>query len=375
LSGEINLFTASIDGSHITPITNGLDGYNYLQDISPDGTKILVASNTNYGAAANLYIIELSDSDSEPLLIASELPNSVWTSAAHWIDDSRFIYIAKGEAGLGIYISDTNGNTPINIYKNTSGLEQGNPVEILAVNDAYVYWGGETRVKEGNRTFVSSYAWSSSIDGAETIKLEFNEQQIRYSYLGKHDLIFSPDSKTIAWTEKATPESGPPYHNYLHIAPISDINNPYTLEVLSGNLSLTWFPDGSRILIFDQGSLQHSMAELVEFYKQNPDSSLARSFESLYGVYEVTISPDLPVKNYNLPADMMSWQSNSASAIMDLYDISPDNRQILVSIYEEDVTAGYVQRFGFLSLESYTFSEVEDFHFLNTVVGGTHWIP
>ncbi len=41
LAGELNLFTANIDGTNVIPITNGLKGNNYFQDFSGGITKIV----------------------------------------------------------------------------------------------------------------------------------------------------------------------------------------------------------------------------------------------------------------------------------------------------------------------------------------------
>jgi Tol biopolymer transport system component len=375
LKGQINLFVANIDGTEVTPVTNGAEDYNYLQDISPDGTKALVASYSKYDEKADLYLVDLQKLNSEPVKLGEGLPYSNWASAANWIDNERVLYIGKGEAGPGMYTVAADGTNPSNVYTNTSGLQEGNPVDILAVDDSQVYWGGDTRRQEGNITWVSSYAWVSSLDGAETRKLEFDGEQIRYSYLGSHNLAFSPDLTKVAWIEDATPESGPPYHNYLHIASTADIDHPDTFEVLSGGVRLAWFPDGTKILAFDRHSVDQPLEYYTEYYTEHPDSSLAESYESLYGIYEVTAAPGLPVKNYALPRELMTWESGPASATIDLYDISPDHRQILVSIYVEAPETDYEQKFGYLNLETYTFYGLKGFRFSNTAVSGVHWIP
>lgn len=374
LAGELNLFVANLDGSNITPVTNGLDGFNYLQDISSDGTKILVASNPKYNENSSLYVVDLSNLDAQPVLIAKETPpTNGWTVSAKWIDDSHIVYIAKGDEGLGIYTSSIDGTVPANIYKNTSGLEQGNPVEILAINDSRIYWGGETRIKQGNRSYVTSFAWSTNLDSNETVKIEFDDKQITYSNLGgKHSIAFSPDTNTIAWSEAATPESGPPYHNYLHIAPVSDLNNAYTMEIFAGYPELQWFPDGTKILVFDQQIIRKPKEEYADFFKENPQ------FESLYGMYEVGASPDLPVKNYDLPVDTMIAIKQITGGynfqLTDIYDISPDGRQIMFQIYKINDDGSISSKLNILNMETIVFSDTSDSAFSN-IAGGVHWIP
>ena len=44
LTGELNVFVSSTDGSNIIPITQGFPDWNLLRDFSPDGQKMIILS-------------------------------------------------------------------------------------------------------------------------------------------------------------------------------------------------------------------------------------------------------------------------------------------------------------------------------------------
>ena len=93
LEGEPNIFIANMDGSNLIPVTNGLDDHYYLQDVSPDGTKVLISSNPKW-EYGNLYSMDLNSLETEPVLLATGLPDYAWiASRAKWIDNTRLVFI------------------------------------------------------------------------------------------------------------------------------------------------------------------------------------------------------------------------------------------------------------------------------------------
>lgn len=372
LKGETNVFVANIDGTNLTPITNGLEGNNYLRDVSPDGTKVLITSTSDSkNKDAILYLVNLNSLNSEPIKLAEGLPNDYGgNSAVKWINDSQIVYVGKGEAGFGIYKINADGTNLVNIYKYNNDGEGNKPFEILAIDldNARIYWDTLIdRVEGGNRHFTKYYVWWSSLDGSsERTPLEFDGKQMFFENVFGPDLVFSPDGTKIAWVEGATPEDAPLYQNYLHIASISDINNPYTIETLTGLLILKWFPDNSKILVFDLGSVS-------DFFGNPADTT-----NDLYGIYEVSTIPNVPIKNYHLATDNMiaiekinGGYNYSSTAI---YDISPDGRQIIFAIFKINADGHFNSKLNFLNLETITFSEASDSTFSNTI-GDVHWIP
>ena len=61
LKGQLNVFISDLDGTHLTPITNGLQGFNYIESFSSDGNKVLVSSfSDSPHPNGDLYLIDLS---------------------------------------------------------------------------------------------------------------------------------------------------------------------------------------------------------------------------------------------------------------------------------------------------------------------------
>lgn len=375
LKGETNVFVANIDGTNITPITNGLDGNNYIMGVSPDGNKVLITSTSNLqNKESNLYLVNLDSLESEPIKLADGLPNYYGNnSTVKWVNDSQIVYVGQGEVGFGIYKINADGANQTNIYKYNNDGEGNKPFEILTLSGEKIFWDTQATTKlSSNSVNNKYYVWQSGLDGGERTPLELGGKQVIFENVFGPDLVFSPDGTKIAWVEGATPESGPPYKNYLHIASVSDMDNPYTIQTLTGLLILKWFPDGSKILVFDLMSVGTPIEKTAEYYKQHPED-LAGSVNDLYGVYEVPVSSDSAIKNYNFTADTMG--SLNSNAFMDLYDISLDGRQIILSTYEKNDKGGYDAILKLLNLETLTFSDVSGLTFANTAIDGIHWIP
>jgi hypothetical protein len=328
-----------------------------LKDVSPDGTKVLIYSTSNlYNKEAILYLVNLNSLDSPPIKLASALPNYYGkNSGAKWIDDSRIVYIGQGERGYGIYKINADGTNQIYIG------EGYKPYEILAMDSTRIYWDTQVTTRlSSNSVNNKYYVWWSNLDGTGQGHLEYNGKQIYFGNVGGPNFAFSPDASKIAWNEMATPQYTPPYHNYLHIASISDINNPYTLEDAIGE-PIIWQPDSSKILVFNQGSVIFGSKEISGEY---------------YGVFEVPVNPELPVKNLSLATDkmiaMLKIPGGRRYATMVLYDISPDGRQILCKIYEIDAAGEFVGNLYFLNLETSALTEAKGFR---SELDNIHWIP
>lgn len=359
-----NVFVANIDGENLTLITKD-NNFNHLKDISPDGTKVLISSTSDHeGKDATLYLVNLNSPDSK-IKLADGLPNYYGrNSTAKWLDDKKIIYIGNGETGFGIYLINTDGTNPINIYKVTDNNPKNKPFEILAIGDDRIYWDAQV-------TTTQYYISWSSLDGIEQNPLKFNGKQMFFDkYGGPPSLAFSPDSTKIAWVEHTASD-----HNYLHIASISDIDNPYTLdaEPLTSSIILKWWPDGTKILVFDKDSV------LSFVMKGRIDSA-----SDLFGIYEVPVTPNSPIINYHLDVNKMmpfktETDNNSTAYItadIDLYDISPDGRQIICMVYELNSDGEFERKLSFLDLKTHTFSEASGFTFSNkAIIMDVRWIP
>jgi len=306
LNGELNVFISNIDGADLTPITNGLKGFNRIESISTDGQMVLVSSRSNYLAKGDLYLIRLNSLRSAPIKLAGGLGTT--SRQAIFLDNTRIVYIGQGSQGYGFYVSNVDGTVSSRI-----GAPTGRVWWVVSSDKTRIYWGAIEK-KYFRDSFGSLYAygdtetlWWTKIDGSGQGKLESNGQQIIGSY------AFSRDGKRLAWIPAqyepgCTAESfytkwitegtytewaalplpmaashgiSESWHGrtidmdfvdayvrqcfILYIAPLSDLNNPTEVvlmpptNLIKGDFTfgeeydLIWEPSGSRLLLFNNG--------------------------------------------------------------------------------------------------------------------------
>lgn len=199
LEGKENVFIADLDGSNLTPVTNGLRGYNTIEALSPDGSKVLISSFTSWNrkndARGILYVYDLNNLNAEPVKIVQGFSQNSYSPAAGWINDTEIVYIGTGEKGYGIYRTNISGAEPIKIDITVKKIER-----ILAIDGEYIYWSS---VEHRNYPLVRgpiTFIWWTKLDGAEQGKLEVEGRQVEY-YSTRY--AFSPDKKKLAWLSSA----------------------------------------------------------------------------------------------------------------------------------------------------------------------------
>jgi len=362
LEGELNVFTANLDSTGLIPITNGLMGYNYIESVSPDGTKLLIASGSNQyfknDKELNLYLIDLNSLESEPINLANGLPENAWRgAAAKWINDTRLVYIGKGGAGFGIYLVKSDGTNRSNIYKYNNDGVTHKPADILAVSGTQVYWDSAiTTSLGGNRSSTDNLAWWSSMDGSQQGTLDFHGTQIKFS-IYFNPLVFTNDGTELVWVEPATSTF---HHNYLHIASVLDLDKAYQLDILSSFPTLRWLPDNLSVLVYDQQSIRMQEVRGID------------TTSNLFGLYEVSNSSSMTVRNKNnskvldilVPPDSRGY---GIYCLAVLGDLSPDGHHILVYVPNNECES----KLNLLDLETMTFSELLP----NFVPRDVHWLP
>lgn len=316
LKGELNVFTSNWDGTNLTPITNGLNGFNRINSISPDGRMVLVSSRSGLLGKDALYLINLNSTENEPIKLASQLDGQ-----AIFLDDARIVYIGKGSNGYGIYTINIDGTNQTKIGSPTVKTWTG----IESADKTRVYWIGSKKEyfkdSSGSLYMYGDYGglWWTNIDGSGQGKLESNGHQIFPGGFFRGGVAFSPDGTRIAWIpadveqdcsglldavgiwtpyirngtysawfgrtdqfiNKNSPYFGkaidiPFVKDYvrrchiMHVAPLSDMDNDAEIPLIPPfdpakndffyhkNYSLIWWPDGSKILAYDPGHVGES---------------------------------------------------------------------------------------------------------------------
>lgn len=357
LIGESHVFLANLDGTDFTPITVGLESQNYLSDISPDGTRALIVSYSDGKPQyATLFMVNLKSMASEPVRLVDKV---AWeysdTQTAMWLDNSQIIYIGQGESGFGIYKTNVDDNRPIILAGSDVGIT---PYEIRGVTSTYIYW--DTQMAGREATYDYKVYWTSLVDG-ETNPLMFNGQSVKISSGFGNDFALSPDGNYIAWSSRSISD-GTTYK--IYVAPIADFDNPIKSIDPISQTDLFWFPDGEGVLNYD--------GESVGFLKSS-DEVIGRLSEDadkdIFGIYEIPLSPDLPIKSYKLPIEVMYQNFNNRRYKMNVLDISPDGRLLIVTTLEKNGD-DYTSIYNILDLETL---ELTKLNF--TSIFSVHWIP
>ncbi len=331
LRGKVNIFLADVDGTNLIPITNGLKDYNYVESVSQDGTKVLVDSSSKEffedDRNTALYLIDLTHPELQPVKLGGgflhDYHYDVQGKIAKFLSETQVVYIGQGTKGYGIYTVNIDGTNQKSILSNALGVT---PVEILFANNDRIYWASATK------DFVNNTAiaiWQSNIDGSGDSKLISNGSQIK-----AYNAAFSPDGKKIAWVEEFTREN---YNYHLNVASISEIDNPKQLTPNSPFLEIYWFPDSSRILIFDDGSIMFQNQTYLD-----PSSKVSE-------FYEVSLSTTLQVTNLNFSDTLIKTDESGSTYWAKFFDFSPDGQHILVAL--PPTSDGNINSLDFVTLE------------------------
>jgi Tol biopolymer transport system component len=337
IKGELNIFTANWDGTDITPITNGLDGYNHFESVSPDGKKILVSSFPSlflsYAGTGNLYIVSMDGSE-EPQKVSGGIYKPIGQKIAAWLDSSRIVFISRSQkVGPGVFVVNSDGTDLHRISKTVSGAV---PVALLPTTDSTrINWYGCN--SEGGYTVCKGIWWSS---------IEKVEQSALFTY-AVSDRVISPDGSMVVWNK--------PVHSgaeccAINASPINEIDTPHSLKVKNSDFETIWSPDGSKVLLFHPS--EEWNGKLIP-----------------YSAYLLTIK-DMTFSEIDLPF------SKDVSEYINIREWSPDGRRI---IFHNNDRKGTI-RIKILDMETMTISE--DFSSSITKDGsteekiwGVYWLP
>lgn len=427
LEGDVNVFVSNWDGSNLTPITSGLNNLNHIESISPDGQMVLVSSRSSHLAKGDLYLINLYSTDHVSTKLANGLDGG---GQAIFLDNTRIVYIGRGSQGYGFYIVNVDGTGSKKIGAPTGRVWQivssdktrvywnGSRKEYFRDSSGSLYMYGDI-----------GGLWWTNIDGSGQGKLESNGHQIFPTGIFGEGVAFSPDGTKIAWipadVEQGcsgalgtfwTPEirngtytesvgrtsqfinKNSPYFgkvidipfvedyvrrcNIMHVAPLSDMDNDTKISLIPPfdpakddffyhkDYSLIWWPDGSKILAYDNGGATWSIIGVTDHYPLALyEIALKDTNPKLTLLKVLSISPMVQSGPYSIPLVADSYTS---------FRFSSDGRLLLFAKHNpyENFYSAYV---NILNLETMNF--VDSFGRNMTPdtqvkrVGGIYWLP
>jgi len=417
LKGEAHVFISNWDGSNLTPITSGLNNVNHIESISSDGQMVLVSSHSSYQAKGDLYLIHLNSPNSTPIKLANGLAWYRWPQAI-FLENTRVAYVGRGQEYYGgLYTVNIDGTTPKKL-----GTLQAEFGGMVSADKSRIYYKGWTK-----RSSISY--WWINIDGSGQGKLESNGHQIlpnEFFYVGTGEVAaFSPDGTKIAWipgeleqdcsylylafwtpdirngayTDLVTRYADSEYKNsphvgkaidtayvedhvrhcfMLHVASLSNLDNDTKIPLIPPfdpnkddfyyhrDYALKWWPDSSKILVYDGGKAMGRWRDGVTHYP--------------IALYEV------PLEDINPKLELLKVLSNSSIVqsapglrFIDSFAwfrFSPDGRQILFTKYHYGDQGSLIKA---LNLE--TMNYIDDFSHKITPdfqierVGNIYWLP
>lgn len=342
--GETNVFIANVDGTNLAPVTN-MEGFNFLKDVSPDGTKALFVSASGWTTkTANLYLVDLRALNLEPVKLAKGLPfvGHAFNRSAVWLDNTKIIYIGQGEKGFGIYVMNIDGTNQVNIERN-------DPFEILAMTPERVYWSTYIEKPYLNGTTSSFEIWYTNLDGSETAQLKYRGEKISIAY-NKNAVAISPDGTKIAWVDLSIPADPQDFHHYLYIASLSDLDNALVLE--AGPSQIKWRLDGRSILAFGVG-----VGDGVSKTDLRRDT---------YGLFEVSAESATVIKNFHLGDNILGrFGSDIVGSPLQCSDVSLDGQWLPCLTFEvgRNAEGRTPAKLILVNLETASYTEVSGIKF------------
>lgn len=430
LEGEVNIFISNIDGTDLTPVTNGLKGSNHIEAISSDGGKLLISSSSGYPANGDLLLIDLTSPGSDPIRVAGGIAPSRWPQAI-FLNNARIAYVGQEHYGM-LYTVNMDGTDRKNL-----GNLAAEFAGIVSSDQSRIYYEGykQERFKDSSGvlyTYGDTVSlWWTNIDGSGQGKLASKGHQIfpiqvfptGIGEIGE-GVAFSPDGTSIAWIPKDlepdcsylassfwTPaiRDGTYTKNVEKVSPVLNKNSPHFGKVIDA----AYVEDYVRSCFILHVAPLSNMDSDIEiplmppfdpakddflYHKDYalrwwPDSSKILAYEdgyvTWYGagqfqmiLYELSpnsINPSLALLKILSDTSVVQPQPGGQFHFIDSYGsfkFSPDSRQILFTKYNYGNQGSMIKALD-LGAMNYidNFSHNITLDFQIKRVGNIYWLP
>jgi hypothetical protein len=311
LTGGANIFISNWDGSELEAITtNGLDGFSYVQDISPNGKKILVASFSGYDTKfGNLYVINIDEKKAQKVIgyVTHPAGNVDFSGIAKWINNSRIAYTGFYGGKNGIFSINEDGTELLTITAEAS------PYKIFAIDpQSGIYWRA-----------MSGFSWEPHLRWAS---IDGTQQKIVGQDILKGSISMSPDGEFITWGSNAPKLTSKIY----------EITNPIDVTPPNweqqGGFNPFVSPDGSLIFLAqyifwnpeEYKNPDSQFSAYIHYLENNLLMEISFPNEGVHEIVEEIIwSPDVKFALLrNVMLDLKGHSTSSPLRIIDLQNLN-----------------------------------------------------
>ena len=262
------MFLSNFDGTDLIPITNGLLGFNRVEDISPDGTKILISTFNSDPDLRTLGDLFLFSIDGTEIKMVSNRYSREWglnvrrssCGGAKFLSDHEIVYTSYVGGNWGIFKENI-------LEYSVEAIKRFEPHEFQTRYLCIHNW-------KSHRILTWLNGTSNKVSGSGRIDVDdlstFEELSGQF--------ISSTGEFSVIQTR-----------NYLEfVKDPGGLNEPYgKIEWESRFRTLDWSPDGKYLFIFSSGGPKGSGTYVW--------STIDRYLEKLTGFFQchrIAWSPD-----------------------------------------------------------------------------------
>lgn len=237
LKGEVHLFVAANGSAELLPLTNGMRAYNKALDVSPDGSRVLLASYDD-PKLADLYVVAVDAS--APVLLPLTYRVDL-DPGAHFLTNEWVAFVAEQKGQRALYAVSW-----LTLEQRRISPEGQNVAQLVDTpgSDLFLFWKtGEIR-QDGRLVYreFSGAGWGT-LDGAQA------------EPFSSASIYPSPDGLTILVAEA---DAARQTVNFLLTGPLGGssvvLPLPQAEPSAAFGYQFSWSPDSSKLLVsgFDQ---------------------------------------------------------------------------------------------------------------------------
>ncbi len=292
LDGEVNIFKTNQENSKLQPIVTGLNGFNFILELSPNGDKMLVASydlseTIDPTLTGSLFVMGLDGTEAVKLSDNFTYYPSPVISGALWLSNDEVAFISGPIGSTYIHTIHTDGHNEVTRTSLNQFNPRLSPFRLLAFQEGKeLYW------QNGNigsdTAEISIFPMRSEIDGKNLISLQtIDETALQWG--------IAPSGNLIAWGKDVITKE------FVQVDQLHLDLEPKMFQ---------WSPNGDKLFI--QACSENSCSDTISHHIWQP---------------EIINFQDLPINSTSENIIDLSINSKIEWAVW-----SPDQTQLLVYI-------------------------------------------